>query len=339
MRIYNTIDIQPSYIYKTFEEYSLSGQCFFISESASDTGILEDIKRIYPECDIHSESSIWFAINKDPDKFETTEKSNDRYLLYLKQMGVSVEKVRYIAAEYCTKYNSLLRALIYIGSLIWSIVCLVCFKYRKLYYILTAVLSLVMTLDKLSAGMSSVCFYKLLSKLRFENSYVEYMDMQYFFWSSLLEAFMTIAFLDVVLQYIQDSRNSFQSQKLVYSSRWLMITLEKQIDYFLNLDDWQSNIICRQKFEWCTNPIEEDCKVREKRIAKKLKIQIKYVNRHRGKGQKFLERYKLEAENIVYLTEFLEFTRVNNQEYTVKEYVERFEKARNAMYYLGYGYI
>lgn len=310
----------------------------YFSAEAEETGILSDFnekidgfQEVVNSCIISSNNyELRLFLDEHIEEVLAVAKENNIYIDYLKNKGSSLECLSEYIHNMAKLDDNILQMAMYLSFVVICIVSLTKFKYRKSFYVASAIVYLIAMTSIFSNGLTDYIvsnIFAFVAKINKETfTYIDMNIVKEYFLDTLKESMMTVVIFDTIFQFKQSERNT----KRIKDIRYVYQSLDMQIAYLRDIYNSSDKYIARLKVpSYC---IEKECYKEAKKWGKALK-------RQKVKNSYYV-KYKTRYETNISLYEKLQWIRTNcNEAYSSEYYVNYLQQIKELMIECGYNSI
>lgn len=147
-------------------------------------------------------------------------KENNIYIDYLKNKGSSLERLSEYIHNMAKLDDNILQMAMYLSFVVICIVSLTKFKYRKGFYVASAIVYLIAMTSIFSNGLTDYIvsnIFAFVAKINKETfTYIDMNIVKEYFLDTLKESMMTVVIFDTIFQFKQSERNTKRIKDIRY---------------------------------------------------------------------------------------------------------------------------
>lgn len=330
--------VDPTIFCRYASDNMYADDIYFSAEAEEETGILSDFnekidgfQEVVNNCNISSNNyELRLFLDEHIEEVLAVAKENSIYIEYLENKGSSLERLLAYIHNMADLDDNILQMAIYLSFVVICIVSLTKFKYRKGFYVTSAIIYMIAMASIFSNGLTDYIVSNIIAFIvKINKETFTYFDMDIvkeYFLDALKESMMTVVIFDTIFQFKQSERNTQRIKDI----RYVYQSLDMQIAYLRDVCNSSDKFIARLKVpSYC---IEKECHKEAKKWGKALKRQkVKSL---------YYVKYKTQYENNKLLYEKLQWIRTNrNEVYSSEYYIDCLQQIKELMIECGYNCI
>lgn len=321
--------VDPGIYFMNATNNKFNSDRFFSTEEVEDTCFWDDLinnidgleKAVSQSITESNNHILWSFLDQHKHEVVDIALANEKYMKYLEKKECTIEDLQ----EYITKMahvdDYIIQVTIYITLVLICIITLTCFKYRKGFYCVAAIVYLIATASLFSNGLSDYLVTQVLSFVAKVNkasfSYVDMEVLKEYFLNALKEALLTVVIFDTIFELRNNKRCTQKKKDIRYTFR----SIEMQMEYLSINVDADFKFVGRLRIP--SVDLESQCKKEVKKMSRLLKYQ-KTKN-------SYYYSYQNQKNTNDELADLLFDLRTNNSMCLCQEYISKMNRAKELM--------